>query len=82
MFRTSDLYFAAYLYVAGVPHKGADNDGRRVWFLFEPPDKASMRDLKDGYYKDQAKVQALSYTQAVKKMKALVYQKVGEKMPR
>ena len=82
MYRTRDLYFAAYLCVAKVPLIGAENDGRRVWFVFDPPGESSMRDLKDQYFRDQAKVHALSYAQAVKRLKALIYQKIGENMPK
>jgi hypothetical protein len=73
MYRTSDLYFAAYLRVAEVPLKGVEREGNRVFFLFEDPGGSTIRELKDQYFMDQAKVRALSYSQAVKAMKALIF---------
>ena len=74
MYRTSDLYFAAYLKTAGVPLERTEREGRRVFFLFQDQGSAVMRELKDGYFMDKAKVPALSYAQALKSLKALIYQ--------
>jgi hypothetical protein len=77
---TSDLYFAAYLRVAGVPlvtdedgQPVTKREGKRVIFLFERMDSAVFRDLKAQFYSDHARVPALSYSQAVKYMKGLVF---------
>jgi hypothetical protein len=72
-YRTSDLYFAAYLAVAGVSLLGTQKTGGRVYFLFEDQGSVAMKQLKDQYFMDRAKVNALSYSQAIKKMKALLY---------
>jgi len=72
-YRTSDLYFAAYLKVAAVPLLGKEREGKRVFFLFEDMGSSNMRELKDQYMTDRAKVPALSYAQAVKALKALIY---------
>ena len=72
-YRTSDLYYAAYLKVAGVELQGTDREGKRVFFLFE--DGPTLRDLKDQYFMDRAKVPALSYAQAIKALKALVFER-------
>ena len=73
MYRTSDLYFAAYLRVAEVPLVGIEREGKRAFFVFSDPGDNTIRELKDQYFMDQAKVRALSYSQAVKAMKALIY---------
>lgn len=71
-YRTSDLYYAAYLRVAEVPFLGVEREGKRVVFLFDSTD-ASLSDLKRGYFSDTARVPALSYVQAIRSMKALVH---------
>lgn len=78
--QISDLYFAAYLQVAGVPLvKDAEGnpitlrEGKRVIFQFQSMDKVAYRDLKSQFYSDYAKVPALSYAQAIKYMKHLVF---------
>jgi hypothetical protein len=78
-YRTSDLYFAAYLDVAGVPFLGdsfeAGKDGKkRTFLLFEDQGSRVMRDLKNDYFTGRAKVSAQSLVQAIKKMKQLVYE--------
>jgi hypothetical protein len=70
-FKTSDLYFAAYLRVAGAPLVGTERDGRRVIFFFEDQGPIAMRQLKRQYFSDSAKVHVLSFVQAVKHMKGL-----------
>ena len=73
-YRTSDLYYAAYLRVAGVPFLGAEREGKRVVFLFESElHPNTYSDLKRGYFSDNARVPALSYVQMIRAMKALVH---------
>lgn len=72
-FRTSDLYYAAYLRVASVPFLGTERDGKRVVFVFDVKD-SQIRDLKQGYFTDKARVPALSYVQMIREMKTLLYQ--------
>lgn len=73
-YRTKDLYYSAYLRVAGVPFLGAErqNDGKVV-FLFEDQGPGAMRDLKRGYFSDQAKVSAMSFVQMIRAMKSLTF---------
>lgn len=70
-FRTSDIYFAAYLKVAGANLLGTERKGRRVVFIFEDQGPIAMRQLKGAYFADSAKVNVLSFVQAVKHMKEL-----------
>jgi len=71
-YRTSDLYYAAYLKVASIPFVEAVREpGGRVFFLFE--DSEAIRDLKNQYYSRTAKVVAMSYADEVKAMKSLTF---------
>jgi hypothetical protein len=72
-YRTSDLYYAAYLKVAGVPFLDTEREGQRVFFLFEDGDAAVMRDLRQQYFSGHAKVEALALVQEIKNMKSLTY---------
>jgi hypothetical protein len=70
-YKTSDLYYAAYLKVAGVPFIEPEREGRRVIFVFENSD--SIRDLKREYFNRKAKVPAMSYADEIKAMKAMTH---------
>jgi len=74
MYRTSDLYFAAYLKVAGVKLLDTEWEGKRLFFIFEDKGQDIMRNLKKEYFSDYAKVNAMSYVQAIKLMKNLTFQ--------
>jgi len=75
-YRTSDLYYAAYLKVAGVNLLGTKREGGRVFFLFE--DGEGLRDLKQQYYNRSSKVPALTYADEIKVMKALTHDDRGD----
>ncbi len=70
-FRTSDLYFAAYLKVADVPFHTTEVEGERTIFVFERV--PGMRDLRDQYYRRTSQVPALSYADEIQALKALVH---------
>jgi len=74
-YRTSDLYYAAYLKVAGVEFKGTTKEGTRVFFLFENVE--GMADLKKQYFNRYAKVSALTYADEIRSMKNLTYMETG-----
>ncbi len=74
MYKTSDLYFAAYLKVAGVPFVDTEWEGRRMFFVFEDQGQDLMRNLKKEYFSDKAKVNAMSFVQSIKLMKNLTHQ--------
>ena len=71
-YRTSDLYFAAYLKVAEVQFVGTAREDRRVFFLFEEQD--GIRDMHMQYFNNVSKVLARTYAEEIKAMKAMVYQ--------
>lgn len=72
-YRTSDLYYSAYLRVAEVPFLSTIREGDKVVFLFEDQGVVAMRDLKQGYFSGHARVPALSFVQMIRSMKALTY---------
>ncbi len=90
-YKTRDLYYAAYLMVAAVPFKGVervpetyvDRHGKtrtreKVTFLFE--DQGSMmKPLRAEYFKDQGEVRALSYAQAIKQLKEIIFRRDRER---
>ena len=70
-YRTSDLYYAAYLKVSDVPFLGTDREGNRVFFLFE--NSETLDDLKAGYFNRSAKVSGMTFADEIKAMKALTH---------
>ena len=70
-YRTSDIYYAAYLKVAGVPFVEAVRIDGRVYFIFETVD--GIRSLKNEYFQRIAKVPALTYADEVRTMKQLTH---------
>jgi hypothetical protein len=78
-YKTTDLYYAAYLKVAGVPFRGTEREGGRVTFLFEDQGSLVMRDLRTAYFTDAAKVAPLMFVQAIKTMKSLTFNDRGER---
>lgn len=70
-YRTSDLYFAAYLRVAGVPFLRTEYEGRRMFFIFEQVD--AFDDLKTQYFTRTSKVVALNFVDEVRNFKAMLH---------
>lgn len=72
-FRTSDLYFAAYLVVAGVQMTGTERSGSgKVSFIFDTS-MANVVELKNAWFAQTGKVAALPYANAVKSLKSICY---------
>jgi len=74
-FKTADLYFSAFLKVAGVRFIGTELEGRKVFFLFEKVE--TIRDLKREYFNKTAKVPALDFVSEIRAMKSLTHQKTS-----
>jgi len=70
-YRTSDLYFAAYLRVAGVPFLRTEYEGRRMFFVFEQVD--AFDDLKAQYFTRTSKVVALNFVDEIRNFKAMLH---------
>lgn len=73
-FSTGDLYYAAYLKVAGVSFIDVRRESpTRVVFVFES--NPNLDDLRRDYYNREGKVPALTYADEVKAMKSLTFSK-------
>ena len=71
-FRTPDLYFAAYLQVAGVPMVNTVREGTRVFFVFDTA-ICNIEDLRNGWFANTAKVPALTFSNSLKSLKSLIH---------
>ena len=72
-FRTSDLYFAAYLQVAGVAMVRTDRNGNgKVSFIFDTS-ISNIDELKNAWFSQSGKVAALPYANAVKTLKSVCH---------
>ena len=71
-FKTPDLYFAAYLQVAGVEMKRTDRENGRVYFVFDST-IANVDELKNGWFNNTAKIAAQPYAHAVKSLKSICH---------
>lgn len=71
LYKTSDLYYAAFLKVAGVKLLDPVREGKRVTFVFEASE--AIRDLKKDYFTRTAKVSALDFADEIRSMKALLH---------
>jgi hypothetical protein len=73
VFKTHDLYFAAYLQTAGVQlmqsERGANG---KVAFIFSTG-LGNIPELKDAYFNNTGKIQALPYANAIKNLKAVCH---------
>ena len=70
-YKTSDLYFSAYLKTAGVRFVCTEKEGNKVFFIFEKTDM--IRDLKREYFNRTARIPALSFVDEIRSMKSLTY---------
>jgi len=70
-FRTSDLYFAAYLKATEVTFVEAARSGSKVYFVFEHP--GDIRDRKNAYFSGRGEVSALALTNEVRNLKRLCH---------
>jgi hypothetical protein len=72
-FRTSDLYFAAYLQVAGVIMDRTDRDSHgKVSFIFDPS-TSNIEELKNAWFGQTGRVPALPYANAIKSLKSICH---------
>jgi hypothetical protein len=72
-FRTSDLYFAAYLQVAGVTMTKSERNGNgKVSFIFDTS-IANIEELKTAWFNQQGRIPALPYANAIKSLKSICH---------
>lgn len=69
-FKTSDLYFAAYLQVAGVRMAKTERNGSgKLTFCFDLS-ISNIDELKQAWFSQEGRVPALPYANAIKSLKA------------
>lgn len=74
-FSTSDLYFAAYLLVAGIQMLRTDKDknqSKKFVFVFDNS-LASVENLRNAWFTQSGKVSALAYANQIKTLKSAVH---------
>lgn len=72
-FRTSDLYFAAYLQVAGVAMMRTERNGHgKISFVFDPT-ISNIEELKNAWFAQTGKVAGLPYANAIKALKSICH---------
>ncbi len=72
-FSTADLYFAAYLLVAGVVMLRTDRThGTKFLFVFDTS-VSNIEELKTAWFTQTGKVPALAYANQIKTLKSAVH---------
>jgi len=72
-YHTTDLYFAAYLQVAGVRMIRTDKQGSgRLSFVFDDT-ISNIEELKTAWFNQTGKVSALNYANTVKNLKHICH---------
>lgn len=72
-FLTSDLYFAAYLQVAGVAMTRTERNGNgKISFVFDPT-ISNIDELKNAWFAQTGKVAALPFANAIKILKSICH---------
>jgi hypothetical protein len=82
-YKTSDLYFAAYLQTSGVPLKRLDknDEGNKIFFIFDKS-ISSIEELQQAWYNNIAKVTANLFAHNIKNLKSACHTAMGNRAPR
>jgi len=70
--RSPDLYFSAYLQVAGLEMIRTEKEGTRFYFVFDTS-VGNFEELKAAWYNSTGKVAAQPYSHCLKSLKSLVH---------
>ncbi len=71
LYKTSDLYFAAFLKSAGLDLLTSEVLDKKVVFVFEKIDL--IKDLKREYFNRTARVSALTFVDEIRNLKSLTH---------
>jgi hypothetical protein len=72
VFKTPDLYFAAYLQVAGVNMVRTERNGGKVTFIFDTS-ISNIDELKHAWFSQTGKIAALPFANAIKSLKSICH---------
>jgi hypothetical protein len=70
-YRTSDLYYAAFLKASGLTMIRTEKKGPKVQFIFQVDEDLEL--LKQGWATQEADVNAQAFTHAIRSLKALCF---------
>jgi hypothetical protein len=70
-FRTSDLYFAAYLKALDIPLLSSAKVGKRTFFVFDKVE--DIRDIKNEYFSGSGTVSALRHANEIRTLKRICH---------
>lgn len=70
-YETTDFYLSAYLKAKAFRIVDISREGRRTAFIFE--DRSDRKDLVRAYYNNEGAVNPLDYQDAIRNLKALIY---------
>ncbi|MCK9554964.1 DUF5659 domain-containing protein [bacterium] len=73
LYRTRDLYEAAFLYASNSKLLQLENENNRKVFIFE--EVAVCRKLTDSYWRKEALINAKAFSDAIKTLKDLIFNK-------
>ena len=71
-YRTSDLYYAAFLKMSGISLTCTEREGPKIFFIFDDSNPAKIKELKYSYFNRVASVPALTFSDEIKSMKTLI----------
>lgn len=70
-YRTSDLYFAAFLKASDCKMIRTERDKGRMYFIFEKTE--FMSDLRLEFFNGEAKISALRYADSIRALKSICH---------
>ena len=76
VYRTADLYYAAFLLTLEIPFIGTDREGGRVFFKFELSGEDSS-EVERGYITRSTEVKAMVLIENIRNMKTLTHSARG-----
>jgi hypothetical protein len=73
VYKTSDLYFAAFLKTSALIMKQPQREGNRILFVFEDKNDGNVDRLKMDFLNGTCKVIARDYADNIKALKSLCH---------
>lgn len=72
-YRTKDLAEASFLYASDKKLVRLDNENGKCWFVFE--DKKSCEELSSAFWRKEATINAKMFSDAIRSLKDLIFNK-------
>jgi hypothetical protein len=72
-YMTKDLAEAAFLYASNRKLSGLENESGKYWFVFE--NYRNCQQLSNKYWQKEAKINAKEYSDAIRSLKDLIFNK-------